>query len=90
MLGLDEELTPDKFIADLSDALLVGVSFAKSLAFGLGVPLIPVHHVRGHIAANYIAHPDLKPPFLCLVASGGHSHIIEVKSYNWETLIIIK
>ena len=50
----------------LIGALLVGVSFAKSAAFGLGVPLIPVHHVRGHIAANYIAHPDLEPPFLCL------------------------
>ena len=48
----------------LIGALLVGVSFAKSAAFGLGVPLIPVHHVRGHIAANYIAHPDLEPPFL--------------------------
>ena len=49
----------------LIGALLVGVSFAKSVAYGLGVPLIPVHHVRGHIAANYIAHPDLEPPFLC-------------------------
>ena len=55
----------------LIGALLVGVSFAKSAAYGLGVPLIPVHHVRGHIAANYIAHPDLAPPFLCLCVSGG-------------------
>lgn len=47
-----------------------------------GKPLIPVHHIRGHIAANYLAHPELKPPFLCLVASGGHSHIIEVKDYT--------
>ena len=63
-------------------ALLVGVSFAKSVAYGLGVPLIPVHHVRGHIAANYLTYPDLEPPFICLVASGGHSHIIEVLDYD--------
>ena len=66
----------------LIGALLVGVNFAKGLALATGLPLIPVHHLRSHIAANYIAHPDLKPPFLCLVVSGGHSHIIEVKSYT--------
>ena len=66
----------------LVGALLVGVSAAKALSFALKKPLIPVHHIRGHISANYIEHPDLKPPFMCLVASGGHSHIIYVKDYT--------
>ena len=66
----------------LIGALLVGVNFAKGLALAADKPLIPVHHIRGHIAANYLAHPELKPPFLCLVASGGHSHIIEVLTYT--------
>ena len=66
----------------LIGAVLVGVSFAKSVAYGLGVPLIPVHHVRGHIAANYIAHPDLEPPFLCLCVSGGTTAIVDVKDYT--------
>lgn len=66
----------------LIGALLVGVNFAKGLALAKNKPLIPVHHIKGHIAANYIAHPDLAPPFLCLVASGGHSHIIEVLDYT--------
>ncbi len=66
----------------LIGALLVGVNYAKGLAFSANKPLIPVHHLRGHIAANYIAFPDLAPPFLCMVASGGHSHIIEVKDYT--------
>lgn len=66
----------------LIGALLVGVNFAKSLAFAAGKPLIPVHHLRGHVAANYLAHPDLKPPFLCLIASGGHSHIVAVDDYT--------
>lgn len=66
----------------LIGALLVGVNFAKSLAWVLEKPLIPVHHLRGHIAANYIAYPDLEPPFLCLVISGGHSQIIDVKDYT--------
>ena len=61
----------------LIGALLVGVSFAKSVAYGLGVPLIPVHHVRGHIAANYIAHPDLEPPSLCLCVSGGTTALVD-------------
>lgn len=66
----------------LIGALLVGVNFAKGLAMAKGKPLVPVHHIRGHIAANYLAHPELEPPFLCLVVSGGHSHIIEVKDYT--------
>ncbi|MCQ2465253.1 MAG: tRNA (adenosine(37)-N6)-threonylcarbamoyltransferase complex transferase subunit TsaD [Oscillospiraceae bacterium] len=66
----------------LIGALLVGVNFAKGLAMATGKPLIPVHHIAGHIASNYIAHPELEPPYLCLVASGGHSHIIEVLSHT--------
>ena len=66
----------------LIGALLVGVNFAKGLSMSTGLPLIPVHHLRSHIAANYLAHQDLKPPFLCLVVSGGHSHIVEVTDYT--------
>ncbi|MBR2590241.1 MAG: tRNA (adenosine(37)-N6)-threonylcarbamoyltransferase complex transferase subunit TsaD [Clostridia bacterium] len=66
----------------LIGALLVGVSFAKALAMSAGKPLIPVHHLRGHIAANYLTFPDLKPPFLSLVVSGGHSHIVAVEDYT--------
>ena len=66
----------------LIGALLVGVNFAKGLALAAGKPLIPVHHLRSHIAANYITCPELKPPFLCLVVSGGHSHIVEVLGYT--------
>jgi len=66
----------------LIGAVLVGLSFAKSVAFGLGVPLIPVHHIRGHIAANYLAFPDLKPPFLALAISGGNTLIIDVRDYT--------
>lgn len=66
----------------LIGALLVGVSFAKGLAMSTGKPLIPVHHIAGHIAANYIAHTELEPPYLCLVASGGHSLIVEVEDYT--------
>ena len=66
----------------LIGAVLVGVNFAKAAAMAMGKPLIPVHHIRGHIAANYIAYPELKPPFLCLVVSGGHTMIIEVKDYT--------
>lgn len=65
----------------LIGAVLVGVNFAKAAALALGKPLIPVHHIRGHIAANYIAYPDLEPPFLCLVVSGGHTMIVNVKDY---------
>lgn len=66
----------------LIGALLVGVNFTKGLALSAGLPLVPVHHLRGHIAANYISHPELEPPFLCLVVSGGHSHIVEVSGYD--------
>lgn len=66
----------------LVGALLVGVSTAKALAYSLKIPLIPVHHIRGHICANYITHKELEPPFVTLVASGGHSHIIHVKDYT--------
>lgn len=66
----------------LIGAVLVGVNFAKAAALALNKPLIPVHHIRGHIAANYIAYPELKPPFLCLVVSGGHTLIVDVKDYT--------
>ena len=66
----------------LIGALLVGVNFAKALAYGLGVPLVPVHNVRGHIAANYITHPDLEPPFVCLCVSGGTTLIVDVRGYT--------
>lgn len=71
----------------LIGALLVGISFAKGLAMSCGKPLIPVHHIAGHIAANYLTHEDLKPPYLCLVISGGHSHIIEVEDYTKYSVI---
>ena len=88
--ALDEaELTPDQldgiavsFAPGLIGAVLVGVNFAKGLAYSAAKPLIPVHHLRGHIAALYLTHPDLEPPFLCLVASGGHSHIVQVEDYT--------
>ena len=66
----------------LIGAVLVGVNFAKAAALAMGKPLIPVHHIRGHIAANYLAYPELEPPFLCLVVSGGHTIIVEVKDYT--------
>ncbi len=66
----------------LIGALLVGVNFAKGLSLSTGLPLIPVHHLRGHIASNYLSNPDLEPPFLCLVVSGGHSHIVQVEDYT--------
>ena len=66
----------------LIGALLVGVNFAKAAALALGVPLIPVHHVRGHIAANYLAYPELEPPFLCLAISGGNTVIVDVRGYT--------
>ncbi len=71
----------------LVGALLIGVSCAKALAFASGKPLIPVHHIEGHVSANYIAHPELKPPFLCLVASGGHSHLLWVEDYGQYRLL---
>ena len=66
----------------LIGAVLVGVNFAKAAALALNKTLIPVHHIRGHIAANYIAYPELAPPFICLVVSGGHSHLVKVKDYG--------
>lgn len=66
----------------LIGAVLVGVNFAKAAALALNKPLIPVHHIRGHIASNYIASPDLEPPFLCLVVSGGHTMIVDVQDYT--------
>lgn len=66
----------------LVGALLVGVSFAKAVSFASGIPLVGVHHIEGHISANYIENQDLKPPFVCLVVSGGHSHLVIVKEYG--------
>lgn len=66
----------------LIGAVLVGVNFAKAAALSMGKPLIPVHHIRGHIAANYLAYPELKPPFVCLVVSGGHTMFVNVKDYT--------
>ena len=78
--------TPDAvavtYAPGLIGALLVGVNYAKSLAFALHKPLIPVHHLRGHVAANYLSDPELKPPFTALIASGGHSHIVLVNDYT--------
>ena len=71
----------------LIGALLVGVNFAKSLAFAAGKPLVAVHHLRGHIASLYPAHPGLQPPFLCLVASGGHCHYVQVNDYTDFTVL---
>lgn len=71
----------------LVGALLTGVTSAKALAYAAHLPLIPVNHIEGHICANYLTSPDLTPPFLCLVVSGGHSHIIEVQSYGEYRLI---
>ena len=70
------------FAPGLIGAVLVGVNFAKAAALAMGKPLVPVHHIRGHIAANYIAYPDLEPPFLCLVVSGGHTLLVDVEGYT--------
>lgn len=71
----------------LVGALLVGVSYAKGLSFASNKPLLGVNHIEGHIAANYITHKDLKPPFICLIISGGHSHLVKVNDYtNFEIL----
>ena len=71
----------------LIGAVLVGVNFAKGLALSAEKPLIPVHHIRGHVAANYLAHPELEPPFLALIVSGGHSHIVLVLDYCDYTIL---
>lgn len=66
----------------LVGALLVGVSYAKALSYAINKPLVGTNHIEGHIAANYITHPDLKPPFLCFVISGGHTHLVHIKNYK--------
>lgn len=66
----------------LVGALLVGVSYAKALSYAINKPLTPTNHIEGHIAANYITHKDLKPPFLCLIISGGHTHLVHIKDYK--------
>lgn len=81
MTAADIDAVAVTFAPGLIGALLVGVNFAKGLAYSAGKPLVPVHHLRGHIAANYLTHPELRPPFLCLVASGGHSHIVQVQDW---------
>lgn len=75
------------FAPGLIGALLVGVNFAKGLSASLGVPLIPVHHLRSHVAANYLTTPELEPPFLCLLVSGGNTHLVEVADYTDYRLI---
>lgn len=82
-LSLDDiDAVAVTYAPGLIGALLVGVNYAKALAFSKGLPLIPVHHLRSHIAANYITSPNLEPPFFCLVVSGGHSHMVEVSDYT--------
>ena len=71
----------------LVGALLVGVSAAKAISFASGIPLIGVHHIEGHISANFIENKDLEPPFVCLVVSGGHSHLVVVKDYGVYEII---
>ncbi len=73
--------------AGLVGALLVGVNFAKGLAYKLDVPLVAVSHVHGHISANYISHPNLQPPFVCLMVSGGHTALLKVEGYNKFTML---
>lgn len=73
--------------AGLAGALLVGVSYAKAVAYALNIPLIAVNHIKGHIAANYIANKELEPPFVCLVASGGHTAILEITSYTGHRML---
>jgi len=71
----------------LVGALLVGVAEAKAISFATGIPLVGVHHIEGHVSANYIEHPDLEPPFLCLIVSGGHTHLVIVKEYGEYEII---
>ena len=87
-MGLDEvDAIAVTYGPGLVGALLIGVSAAKALAYAADKPLIPVNHIEGHVSANYIAHPELEPPFVCLVASGGHSHIVRVEDYGVYTLL---
>ena len=90
----DSKLTMDEidalavtFAPGLIGALLVGVNYAKGVSYATGKPLIPVHHLRSHIASNYITHTDLKPPFFCLVVSGGHTHMVKVEDYTTFKII---
>lgn len=83
----DIEVIGVTYGAGLLGALLVGVSYAKSLAYCLQIPLIAVNHIKGHIAANYIAYPDLQPPYICLIASGGHTAICKVQELNQIEII---
>ena len=78
----DVDAVAVSYAPGLIGAVLVGVNFAKSCASALQVPLIPVHHIRGHIAANYLAYPDLEPPFLCLAISGGNTILVDVRDYT--------
>ncbi|MBO5354329.1 MAG: tRNA (adenosine(37)-N6)-threonylcarbamoyltransferase complex transferase subunit TsaD [Lachnospiraceae bacterium] len=71
----------------LVGALLVGVAEAKAISFATGIPLVGVHHIEGHVSANYIEHPELEPPFLCLIVSGGHTHLVIVKEYGVYEII---
>lgn len=71
----------------LIGALLVGVNFAKGLCYANGIPLVPVHHLRSHVASNYISSPELEPPFLALIVSGGHTHLVNVKDYTTYEVI---
>ena len=82
MTRRDIDASAVTYAPGLIGAVLVGVNFAKAAALALDKPLIPVHHIRGHIAANYLAYPELEPPFLCLVVSGGHTMLVEVQSYT--------
>ena len=82
LLRSDIDAVAVTYAPGLIGAVLVGVNFAKAAALALGKPLIPVHHIRGHIAANYITHPDLEPPFLCLCVSGGNTLIVDVRDYT--------
>lgn len=79
---VDIDAVAVSYAPGLIGAVLVGVNFAKSCAYALNVPLIPVHHIRGHIAANYLAYPELEPPFLCLAISGGNTILVDVRGYT--------
>ncbi len=87
LTGAELDALAVTYAPGLIGAVLVGVNFAKGAAMALGVPLIPVHHVRGHIAANYITHPDLEPPFVCLCVSGGTTAIVDVRSYTEMSIL---
>lgn len=88
MSGVDNiDAVAVTYAPGLIGSLLVGVNFAKGFSFSLDLPLIPVHHLRAHVASNYITNLNLKPPFLCLIVSGGHSHIVDVSDYTSYKII---